>query len=851
MKGKKNMKKYIKKLLIPILFVLLVIIFLPQKLFVTHAQTQEFDETFFSKANTYDAIITKEMIQTDTDFITYDSIRYDTYSRNSNQVSDEDPQVTFITHGLNGKASHWSNVNEVLTPTKNSIIDILTQMTDCNIYLAVFTNWNFFELFQLEDDNYSFMDKEPLDNNKILDNSKHSIVLFQAFYPDQTNDFIYTQFNILVSSILLDLQELDPENELPRINLIGHSRGGITNLQYALDHPQIVDSIFSLGTPYLGSTMASIDNFILGGLFTGNSAGEDDITNPDIYLGYLNRWNRDYDLLYSNINVHAIGAYSSLDTLLYQLIYYIFHNYLKINDPKLELEIQILLKAVNLYLSRKLIALKIVDKLSPTLKQELASGILNIVFRKYPEILLQTGILQGLISILNLIFDELNFNVVALSYDFLNDFLVDLPSQLGYDGQSINEYKGFKQHKKRFSILSNFDLSKTSVNHVPVLHNLETRDTGLLLYIAKNISLSGNLKGTPYITSIIDEESVAITGYVGKNVEGQLAIPEVVYREDGDGNPNNNLKKVVEIGDNAFSDNMQGSNTITSVVIPKTVKRVGKNAFYNNEYLQSISFSQDSELEIIEEGAFSYIPQLTSFTIPSFVHQIGERAFEGSGISSMIGNNNYIWNSNLLIQQNVSDPSNLIALYANPNAQSITIPENVKILSAYLFKNNQNLTSIDLNQTQYIGYEAFNNSNLTTIINSNNVKEAGIDAFIGTKWLDNQTSDIITLGKVLIECKTNQQQLIIPEGIVSIGENCMVENTATSIILPSTLEVIGQSAFLFNSNLQWVLLNSTNPPILSDNSFGEDVIFYVKGIALNTYQNNIYYQDLPNQIKTK
>ena len=136
------MKKYIKKLLIPILFILLVIIFLPQKLFVTHAQTQEFDETFFSEANTYDAIITKEMIQTDTELITYDSIRYDTYSRNSNQVSDEDPQVTFITHGLSGDASHWSNVNEVLTPTKNSIIDILTQMTECNIYLANFINWN-------------------------------------------------------------------------------------------------------------------------------------------------------------------------------------------------------------------------------------------------------------------------------------------------------------------------------------------------------------------------------------------------------------------------------------------------------------------------------------------------------------------------------------------------------------------------------------------------------------------------------------------------------------------------------------------------------------------------------------
>lgn len=99
------------------------------------------------------------MIQTDTELITYDSIRYDTYSRNSNQVSDEDPQVTFITHGLSGDASHWSNVNEVLTPTKNSIIDILTQMTECNIYLANFINWNSFELYQLEDDNYNYENK--------------------------------------------------------------------------------------------------------------------------------------------------------------------------------------------------------------------------------------------------------------------------------------------------------------------------------------------------------------------------------------------------------------------------------------------------------------------------------------------------------------------------------------------------------------------------------------------------------------------------------------------------------------------------------------------------------------------
>ena len=57
----------------------------------------------------------------------------------------------------------------------------------------------------------------------------------------------------MLSKIVYDVKELNG-GILPKVNLIGHSRGGLTNLQYALDHPDLVDSLISIGTPYFGTT---------------------------------------------------------------------------------------------------------------------------------------------------------------------------------------------------------------------------------------------------------------------------------------------------------------------------------------------------------------------------------------------------------------------------------------------------------------------------------------------------------------------------------------------------------------------------------------------------------------------
>ena len=82
-------------------------------------------------------------------------------------------------------------------------------------------------------------------------------------------------------------------------------------MQYALDHPDIVENLISIGTPYRGSSSAAVVQY------TDNFGGDglNDIINSDKFNHYRDVWNNNYDRLYSKINAMAIGAYSTLPFL--------------------------------------------------------------------------------------------------------------------------------------------------------------------------------------------------------------------------------------------------------------------------------------------------------------------------------------------------------------------------------------------------------------------------------------------------------------------------------------------------------------------------------------------------------
>ena len=47
----------------------------------------------------------------------------------------------------------------------------------------------------------------------------------------------------------------------PRINLIGHSRGGLTNMEFANTYPRLICTMFAIGTPFFGSNFGRVNLF--------------------------------------------------------------------------------------------------------------------------------------------------------------------------------------------------------------------------------------------------------------------------------------------------------------------------------------------------------------------------------------------------------------------------------------------------------------------------------------------------------------------------------------------------------------------------------------------------------------
>ncbi len=247
----------------------------------TSAEKQLYDAT-----NTYEY---KEYAGHDytADYVTENGVKvfkdwYDMSTGTGNPIASGAPGITVFTHGLGATASHWSNngagkfAPDVQSPVEqlNNAVKLATGEY-ADKYWVHFSDLNTFYLVPLKGENiktdgtymeFSEQNTElPQTVEKLEDVSNHIILIFEAVNPKYSNNYIYRQFNYALSKIAYDYLELS--GALPRFNLIGHSRGGLTNLQYALDHPDMVASLFSFDTPYLGSHSAktSLADSFMGG----------------------------------------------------------------------------------------------------------------------------------------------------------------------------------------------------------------------------------------------------------------------------------------------------------------------------------------------------------------------------------------------------------------------------------------------------------------------------------------------------------------------------------------------------------------------------------------------------------
>ena len=91
-------------------------------------------------------------------------------------------------------------------------------------------------------------------------------------------------------------------------------------------------------------------------------------------------------------------------------------------------------------------------------------------------------------------------------------------------------------------------------------------------------------------------------------------------------------------------------------------------------------------------------------------------------------------------------------------------------------------------------------------------------------------------GNALLAYNGTNSKVIVPEGIINISSNCFINQELCAIILPESLDYIGDNAFAFCDNLEWILFNSDVPPIINSNCFNEETILYVKDGLITRYQ---------------
>lgn len=199
---------------------------------------------------------------------------------------------------------------------------------------------------------------------------------------------------------------------------------------------------------------------------------------------------------------------------------------------------------------------------------------------------------------------------------------------------------------------------------------------------------------------------------------------------------------VTEIGNQAFlSTRLSGA-----LILPNDVVRIGDYAF-SYSLISSIQFS--SNLIDIGNAAFSYCSSVTGeLLFPDGLKRIGESAFSRTGEFS----------GRLHLPDNLEELGYAAFYEAGHFSGDLVIPEKVTTIDSW----------------------AFCSTTFTGQLVLSNVTKIGNEAFAGSSF---------------------RGELVVPEGVDELPYRCFQSNSFTQIHLPSTLRVIRERAFEYNSRL--------------------------------------------------
>lgn len=312
--------------------------------------------------------------------------------------------------------------------------------------------------------------------------------------------------------------------------------------------------------------------------------------------------------------------------------------------------------------------------------------------------------------------------------------------------------------------------------------------------------------------AFVSPTTIEITAYYG--YEAEVTVPSSIdgytvvgiqsfHNEEGYSYPNIFVRKVVlpetvtYIADGAFYDSDDWAAKthfeLQEIVLPQSLKTIGKNAFYHNYYLQKIDIP--AGVTEIGAGAFAKCQNLSDITIRgenTFLHggAFGEKT--GYSVGPFAGklrelhqqwlyddsaSDFFIWQGQLLDYRGTSktpvipDTVKVIGASAfwRSDITGVTIPSSVKLIGASAFYECASLTSVDIpGSVERIDDSAFSGcTGMTSITLHEGLKVIGDGG--------------------LRECES-LTSLVLPEGLTTLEDTALYDCTGIeSFTFPKSL----------------------------------------------------------------
>ncbi len=331
----------------------------------------------------------------------------------------------------------------------------------------------------------------------------------------------------------------------------------------------------------------------------------------------------------------------------------------------------------------------------------------------------------------------------------------------------------------------------------------------------------GRMEGTEYNSALAAFKKALIT----YKTEKLYICNSTVETEDGNGNKVAEEKPITSVGEGLL--NGITKNSITTVVLPDTISRIEKNAFYGCAALTEIDIPDGTKY--IGNAAFRGCSSLKEITVPDSVTKIEndafygcsalEKAVIGSGIKTALDSTNEAFAET----ENVTG----LRIFGYCSAlKDLTIPALNETLGSICFYNtcNSAIETIKLtgDATAIPDNSCYNFKKLKSVTIPDTVEVIGNNAFAYCSALEevNMPSKLATIGDYAFR-EAKITSAVLPDGVTSIGSGAFYScSEMTEINIPDGTKSIGASAFRGCLSLKEITVPDSVTKIGNDAFYG-------------------------------